>query len=1138
MDCPEKIKKRDGRIVAFDKNKIVNAIWAAAQAVGGTDKEMSNALANKVILKIAEKFKEKTPSVEDVQDAVEQVLIENGHATTAKAYILYRQQHAKIREIKSVFVDVQETMSEYLDQKDWRVKENSNEDYSFSGLLMHLSGKIVANYTLNEIYSLAIADAHKKGYFHIHDLSHGIVGYSFYRNETIVVRQKKSGRLLCLGIEQLYNLIDSPVIKDNGFEIKHCNNYEVLDENGWTDLQRVLRHETEKSLVSFNSYNGHNLIVTEDHPFITLREEKPLIKCSCSSDNVFKNRSNKNGFDHFKCRACNKTFKMKRFTPDNERVTVLSRAVKLNNYVLTPSIKLTASLAVSRLTVEDAWFVGLFIAEGYRQGNYASMELSKGCAELKKLHSYLKSNGVNYSFYNRTRKSADNLTAISQEITLIRVNIKLLKKEVSHCIVQVRTSSENKNLPAEFLNYEPIIICAMISGIIDGDGTVRTDDKWVSRAVIRVTSKTLLGQIQYGLSAIGISSSLSTIDSYGARSYNGRTIRPRKQLYSLSIFIPKKSKKLFNECIKLTDKFKCSAEPCFNGFSHLRKIEQIKNDSKYVYDVTTASHTFLCNGILSHNCAGWSLKNLLSQGFGNVANKVDAKPAKHLNTVIHQMVNFMGCLQMEFAGAQAFSSVDTLLAPFVRADSLTYKEVKQSMQELVYSLNIPSRWGCQMPFTNVTFDWTTPEDMKNEYAIVGGEMQNSTYGEYQKEMDLINKAFLEVMLEGDAKGRIFTFPIPTYNLTKNFDWDSENAKLLFEVTAKYGTPYFQNYIGSGLDPKSIRAMCCRLNINLAELRSRGNGLFGAGEQTGSIGVVTLNMNRLGYEAKGKGKEEFFRLLKHYMVLAKDSLETKREVIEKNLKNGLMPYTKAYLGTFRNHFSTIGICGMNECCLNFLGKDIASPEGKAFTIEAMQFMQGMLREFQKETGNLYNLEATPAESTAYRLARADKKMHPEIITAGTDQPYLTNSTHLPVNYSDNAIFALQHQNDIQPYYTGGTVFHTFLGEKVSTGAGCMALVKKIAENTKLPYFSITPTFSVCKEHGYIVGEKPKCPTCNAETEVYTRIVGYFRPTKNWNPGKKEEFKDRLEYCENKTMATDFEGEIKTAVGCGCANVEVV
>ena len=644
-----RVIKRNGRTADFDRKKIENAIFRAAESVGGHDRSVARKLTGKVVTILNYQFDDhQVPTVEQIQDVVERVLIKSGYADTAKAFILYRQRHAKVREMKDVFVDVKNTISEYLNRSDWRVKENSNEAYSFSGLLLHTAGKVIANYALSEIYTPEIAEAHKKGYMHIHDLSHGFIAY----------------------------------------------------------------------------------------------------------------------------------------------------------------------------------------------------------------------------------------------------------------------------------------------------------------------------------------------------------------------------------------------------------------------------------------CAGWSLKNLLIRGFGGVRNKVDAKPSKHLDVVVHQMVNYIGCLQMEFAGAQAFSSVDTLLAPFIKTDNLSYKQVKQCMQELIYSLNVPSRWGSQYPFSNLTFDWMVPEDMKDEPAIVGGREQDFTYGDCQKEMDMINKAFLENMLEGDANGRIFSFPIPTYNLTEDFDWESENAKLLFEMTAKYGTPYFQNYVGSDLDPKSIRAMCCRLNINQKELIQRPGHIFAAGDSTGSIGVVTLNVNRLAYEAKNK--KEFFEKINHYMRLAKDSLEFKRKVINKNLENGLMPFTKVYLGNFNNHFSTIGLCGMNEACLNLIDKDISTPEGKQLTIETLDFMRSRLKIFQEETGSLYNLEATPAESASYRLAREDKKMYPNIRTSGEAEPYLTNSTQLPVDYSDDVVSALEHQNDIQPLYTGGTIFHTFLGERMTDWKAARILVKKIAENTRIPYFSITPTFSVCPIHGYVRGEHFNCP----------------------------------------------------------------
>ena len=506
-------------------------------------------------------------------------------------------------------------------------------------------------------------------------------------------------------------------------------------------------------------------------------------------------------------------------------------------------------------------------------------------------------------------------------------------------------------------------------------------------------------------------------------------------------------------------------------------------------------------------CAGWSLENLLKKGFGHVPNQIHSYPAKHLETATLHMVNFIGTMQGEFAGAQAFSSVDTFLAPFVRADKIDFDKVKQDIQKLIFGLNVPSRWGWQTPFSNLTFDWTVPHDMQDKNVIVGGKELDFTYGDCQQEMDMINRAFLELMIEGDQKGRVFTFPIPTYNLTKDFNWDSPNAELLFGVTAKYGIPYFQNYIGTGMDPGDIRAMCCRLNLDQRELMRRPGSIWGPGDSTGSIGVVTINLNRIGFQSENE--EEFFLQLKNIMVLAKEALETKREIVNNMLERGLVPYTKEYLGHFDNHFSTIGLLGMHEACKNFLGLGINTEEGKTFTQKVLNFMRDTMQDFQEETGNLYNLEASPAESTSYRLARLDKQKYNRIITSGTDQiPYLTNSTQLNVDATRDIFDALEHQKDLQPLYTGGTIFHAFLPESIDMDT-CKKLVQRISQS-KLPYFSITPTFSVCPNHGYIKGEAQECPQCHEKTEVYSRIVGYLRPIATWNNGKKQEFEERMPF----------------------------
>ncbi len=512
--------------------------------------------------------------------------------------------------------------------------------------------------------------------------------------------------------------------------------------------------------------------------------------------------------------------------------------------------------------------------------------------------------------------------------------------------------------------------------------------------------------------------------------------------------------------------------------------------------------------MFSGYCAGWSLRQLITEGLGQVRNKISSKPPKHLSTLINQMINFLGVLQNEWAGAQAFSSLDTYLAPYVRVDNLPYEEVKQCIQSFIFGINIPSRWGSQAPFTNVTLDWNVPEDLKDKPAIVGGELLETTYGDYQEEMDMINRAFLEVLIEGDAEGRGFAYPIPTYNITKDFDWDSENAKLLFKMTGKYGTPYFQNFINSELNPGDVRSMCCRLQLDKRELRKKGGGLFGADEFTGSVGVVTINLPRIGFLSASK--ENFFQQLDHYMDIAKDSLETKRQVIIKLMDQGLFPYTQRYLHHFKNHFSTIGLIGMNEAMVNYMGKDLSDPEAREFSKEVLVYMRERLVKYQESTGNLYNLEATPGEGTSYRLAKIDRKKFNKMKMPGGETPYYTNSTQLPVNATDDLFEALDMQNELQKLYTGGTVFHGFIGESIDDPEVCGVLVRKIAENYNVPYFTISPTFSVCPNHGYLKGEAFSCPSCGEETEVYSRIVGYYRPVKNWNAGKKSEYNERLEF----------------------------
>ena len=533
--------------------------------------------------------------------------------------------------------------------------------------------------------------------------------------------------------------------------------------------------------------------------------------------------------------------------------------------------------------------------------------------------------------------------------------------------------------------------------------------------------------------------------------------------------------------------------------------------------------------MLTGYCAGWSLKQLIQEGLGGVPGKITSAPASHLATLCNQMVNFLGIMQNEWAGAQAFSSFDTYLAPFVKVDNLDYSQVKKCIESFIFGVNTPSRWGTQAPFSNITLDWTVPADLAELNCIVGGKEMDFKYKDCKKEMDMVNRAFIETMIEGDAQGRGFQYPIPTYSITSDFDWsETENNKLLFEMTSKYGTPYFSNYVNSDMEPSDIRSMCCRLRLDLRELRKKSGGYFGSGESTGSIGVVTINMPRIAYLAEDEA--DFYERLDHMMDISARSLKIKRGVISKLLDEGLYPYTRRYLGKFNNHFSTIGLVGMNEVGLNakWLKKDLTHKETQEFVKAVLNHMRDRLSDYQEQYGDLYNLEATPAESTSYRLAKHDKNRFGDIVTASGDcgTPYYTNSSHLPVNFTDDIFAALDIQDELQTLYTSGTVFHAFLGEKLPDWKAAANLVRKIAENYRLPYYTMSPTYSICQKHGYIAGEAFKCPVCEGKTEVYSRITGYYRPVQNWNDGKSQEYKDRVVYNANTALKKEFELQAET------------
>jgi ribonucleoside-triphosphate reductase len=1013
-DSIDKVKKRDGKIVDFDKDKIAKTIFKAAQAVGGKDKEESERLSGLVVEKLNKDFKGKIPTVEDVSDAVEKILIEEGHAKTAKAYILYRNQHKQLRESKTTFVNVQNTIKNYIDRLDWQVKENSNEAFSFSGLLLYTAGEVMKNYNLTEMYTPEIAEAHRKGYLHIHDLSHGVIGYC---------AGWSLKNLLLLGFGGVPNKVDCK-------PAKHMNTivHQMVNYIGCLQME-------------FAGAQAFSSVDTLLAPFIkadnlTYKQVKQAMQQLVFSLNIP---------SRWGC-----------VTPDTEILT-------LNGWKRYNEIK----------EGEAIWSLNLKTKKIIED-------------KIKKINIY----DFDGDLIKLSNRSQEQLLTPNHRVIRTKYNSKEL----------VESKAE------DLLNFNSPVYFPVARENTNEDFDIGDEELKLYPWII----------------------SEGTIDQ------GERIGRERITIFQS----PKTNKEYCSEIESILNNLNIPFSPTFveSGFGKgVNRYRLGRSVSKEL--VKTISKTELPMSIL-RKCSPRQIKLFVNEYIKGDGSKERLR----IYTKDEQIKdNFQELCAICGYGSRVYLNKNGIFVINIHKNqnqSITKKEKVKYKGKVWCPTTTTSTWiarrkgnvfitgNSQYPFSNLTFDWAVPEDMKDQPAIVAGKEQDFTYGDCQKELDMINKAFLEVMIEGDASGRIFSFPIPTYNLTKDFNWESENAKLLFDLTAKYGMPYFQNYVGSNLDPSSIRAMCCRLNLNQQELMNRPGGMWGPGDSTGSIGVMTINMNRIGYEAKNKA--EFFEKLAYYMMLSKNALEIKRKVVERNLANGLMPFTKRYLGTFNNHFSTIGLCGMHECCVNFLGKGIETKRGKSFTIEVLKFMRDEIKRFQQETGNLFNLEATPAESTAYRLARLDKEKYPDIYCSGDKEPYLTNSTQLPVDHTDDAIEAIEHQNDIQPLYTGGTIFHTFLGERITDGESCKRLVKKIAYNTRLPYFSITPTFSICKKHGYIRGEKFKCPACGDDTEVYSRIVGYYRPVQNWNAGKVEEFKDRLEFSQEKTMKHEFKTKIEQSL----------
>jgi len=1396
------VRKRSGKLVPFSRFRIVNAVYKAMKAVGIGTKEDAEKIADAVSVILYRTYFKKgdIPHVETIQDIIEKTLMEKGYPEVAKAYILYREKRREAREISKALVDGVNLIEEYLGQEDWRVRENSNMNYSLQGLNFHVSSSIVARYWLEKLYPKEVAQAHIEGDFHIHDL--GILGpYTYYGKEVVIAKYR--GRLLLVSFEKLYEILkEEEYVLDSQDEAfaKRPQELYVLDKDGWVKVLRITRKKKDKPMRFIKNRGGRSVIVTEDHPMITESGIKEARVVKVEEDKLFT-------VDLKRLLEGEELFKIK-------QIDLLEEVKKKRNYFkeeiyfnglpideFPPSdedgIIHTLTFSAPRFIKLDenfGYFLGFVLAEGYlsydQDNSRCISVVQKDLFVLLELNEKLRTCG----FYGCITPKGE-----FYELRVRNPFLRFLFEEV----FKILPGARNKTLPLEILSYDLAFVKGVIGGLLDGDGNIETAETVLS---IRISSRALLEGLAVLLSLLGFTPRDRNIEGQGQeRVFKGRIIKQKFPIYGISF---RKLEELDLPSYKYREAKNSSKAWHDEDRDNWHKVinnEPVEIPDEWIYDITTESGTLVVNGMWNHNCVGWDLYDLLLRGFGGVPGKVESLPPKHFRTALGQIVNFFYTLQGEAAGAQAFSNFDTLLAPFVRYDKLSYEEVKQCMQEFLFNLNVPTRVGFQClsedteiltpsgwkrwneveegdliytfnlekktievkkvtyvfkrhyegimynlknrtqdqlispghrvvrqvfnsekfvlqpieelldfksliavpvtgensnedypisddelkliawilsegsiekdglkrvsiyqskekhpenyeeiihlikklnleytereqeswgkcihirlspqsskyvhaiignpkkifpnflyqlskrqaqifletyakgdgwieggririvttdkdfadglmavgvlagynvsqrerepegntkklryeltftqtktdyiqkienvpysgiiwsvhtenetviarragqvfitgntPFTNLTFDLKPSKLYANVNVIIGGKPREEVYGEFHKEMSMINRAFCELMMAGDAKGRIFTFPIPTYNITKDFDWDNPDYEPLWEMTRKYGIPYFANFVNSDMDPDDARSMCCRLRLDQREVRKRGGGLFGANPLTGSIGVVTINLPRIAYLSTCE--EEFFERLERLMELAKTSLEIKRKVIEDFTERGLYPYSKVYLQGVKeargqywaNHFSTIGIVGMNEACLNFLGEPIYTKAGKEFALKVLKFMREKIAEFQEVTGNLYNLEATPAEGTSYRLARLDKKKFPRIKTQGTPEvPYYTNSVHLPVYYTDDIFEILTHQDDLQVMFTGGTVVHLFVGEEITDRRVVKELVRAIVHRFRLPYFSITPTFSVCPVHGYIPGRHDICPFPHTEEEL--------------------------------------------------------
>ncbi|GAB4307902.1 MAG: hypothetical protein Kow0097_08280 [Candidatus Bipolaricaulota bacterium] len=1080
----DQVRKRDGSVVPFEKEKIAAAIQRALAEVGRDDAPLAAALASQVEQALALRFGPLfgPPHVEEIQDAVEEALMAAGLPDAARAYIVYRHQHKQLREIKEL-VDPG-LVGSYLNGQDWRVRENSNMAFSLQGLNVFLTEKIIGQYWLTKVYPDPIRRAHTEGDFHIHDL--GTLGpYTYYGKEVVVARH--AGQLKVCSFEQLYagSAVEEVLLCEaDGAYAKFPNDLYVLDKDGWTRVTRLVRKAKHRPMRFIKNRGGRSVIVTDNHPMIVPHGEKEAVALN-EGDRTFtvsltRLLAHENLFSQSELDLAEAI---------RERGAG-GRPVYLDGVPLSEAsdgdLLHTASSSFPRhvrLTEGFGYFVGLTLAEGFLS-------------------------------YDRRGSRVISITQRERE-RLVRANRGLLDNRTSGClrlrddgrwelrvanpflrflferVFEIRPGSRHKTLPVGILGYSRSFVQGLIAGLIDGDGTVESCG---TRLSLRVAARSLLEQLAVVMELLGFIPRDRALEGQGSRRWAlGRAIVQNHPLYGLSfsktpLELPGEK---YQEAAVAT---KAWHDADRDEWHRVINNDPVDIPDEIIYDVTTESGTLVVNGMWNHNCVGWDLADLLRQGFRGARGKVESRPPKHFRVALMQAVNFLYTLQGEAAGAQAFSGVDTLLAPFIAADGLSYREVKQALQEFVYNLNVPTRVGFQTPFTNITLDLRPPAHMAALPALVGGQ-PFGTYGEFTREMGLFNRALAEVLTEGDARGRVFTFPIPTYNVTGDFPWDDPNLVPLWEMTAKYGIPYFANFLSSDMKPEDARSMCCRLRLDVRELRRRGGGLFGSNPLTGSIGVVTLNLPRLAFLSKGE--DEFFERLQALMQTAGRSLIIKRKLLERLTEQGLYPYSQFYLSSVReqrgeywgNHFSTIGVIGLNEAALNLVGVNLAHEEGIRFARRTLQFMRETLVRFQEATGHLWNLEATPAEGTAYRLAMLDRARHPGIRVANEHAvrekgaaPYYTNSSQLPVDFTDDLFRALKLQEPLQTLYTGGTVFHAWLGERLPAPEAVKSLVAKIFANFRIPYLTLTPTFSVCPRHGYLPGENRYCPQCDEEIIV--------------------------------------------------------